>query len=76
MFEVKPASAWAIAKRARRPLAGELARRPTRGSREKVASNRLQRVTQWMSCVTSTRGSSFSCSQVSVSGRVHLAGDA
>ena len=34
----------------------------------KVASNRLQRVTQWMSCVTSTRGSSFSCCQVSVTG--------
>ncbi len=34
----------------------------------KDASNRLHRVTQWMSCVTSTRGSSLSCSQVSVSG--------
>ena len=33
-----------------------------------VVSNRLQRVTQWMSCVTSTRGSSFSSCHVSVTG--------
>ncbi len=31
-------------------------------------SNRLHRVTQWMSCVTSTRGSSFSSCHVSVTG--------
>ena len=31
------------------------------------ASKRLQRVTQWMSCVTSTRGSALNCSQVSSS---------
>ena len=50
-FAVKPASAWAIAWWA-------LGRWPTRsriaahGTPVKFASNRLQRVTQWMSCVT------------------------
>src|SRR5262249_16729095 len=34
----------------------------------KVVSNRLQRVTQWMSTVTSRLGSSSNCSHVSVSG--------
>ncbi len=34
----------------------------------KVTSKRLQRVTQWMSSVTSVRGSALSSSQVSRSG--------
>ena len=53
----------------------ESSRSADQGMPVNVVSNRLQRVTQWMSWVTSTRGSSFSSRHVERHGRVDLAGD-
>src|SRR5438132_1508838 len=67
MFAVKPCSAWAIAKRALgfgwHSFASSRQCTPL-----KRASKRLQRVTQWMSVVTSVAGSCRSSSKLSVSG--------
>ena len=66
-FDVKPDSACATANRAvgRCPTSGL---RAAQGIPVNAVSNRLQRVTQWMSCVTSTVGSSFSSCHVNVTG--------
>src|SRR3954454_1400039 len=64
MFAVKPCSAWAIANlavsRGRQSFAILFHRTPSN-----CASKRLQRVTQWMSCVELVRGSSLNCAHVS-----------
>ncbi len=62
---MKPASACATANRApgRWPTSSFTA---VHGTPPKVVSNRLHRVTQWMSCVTSTFGSLFSSAHVRV----------
>src|SRR5580765_6025345 len=67
MFDVKPCSACAITNRALdfgdTSSASSLQWTPL-----KAVSKRLQRVTQWMSTVTSRLGSSRSCSHVRVRG--------
>ena len=65
---MNPASAWAIAN-----LAVGFGSQSFASSRQctplKRASKRLHRVTQWMSVVTATDGSSVSSSKLSVNGR-------